>query len=62
MCVIINSRGSGKTALLTALSESFERGGHLTVDLNPFMDLHEQFALKLYEKGKLKRIYVRNLR
>lgn len=30
----------------------------LTIDLNPFKDLHEQFAAKLYEKGKLKRLFL----
>ncbi len=58
VCVISGPRGSGKTVLLTALSESFEQDGYLVVDLNPFMDLHEQFAAKLYEKGKLKKLFL----
>ena len=55
VCIISGPRGSGKTVLLTALSESFEQDGYIVVDLNPFTDLHEQFAAKLYEKGKRKK-------
>lgn len=58
VCIISGPRGSGKTVLLTALSESFEQDGYIVVDLNPFMDLHEQFAAKLYEKGKLKKLFL----
>ncbi len=56
--IISGPRGCGKTVLLTALRESFEQEGYLVVDLNPFMDLHEQFAAKLYEKGKLKKLFL----
>ncbi len=56
--IISGPRGSGKTVFLTALSESFEKDGYIVVDLNPFIDLHEQFASKLYEKGKLKKLFL----
>ncbi len=58
VCIISGPRGCGKTVLLTALSESFEQDGYLIIDLNPFMNLQEQFAAKLYEKGKLKKLFL----
>lgn len=58
LCIISGPRGSGKTVFLTALSDSFEKDGYIVVDLNPFIDLHEQFASKLYEKGKLRKLFL----
>lgn len=58
--ILSGPRGSGKTVLLTALSEEFEKEGYLVVDLNPFSDLEEQFAAKVYEKGKLKRLFLQS--
>ncbi len=57
--IISGPRGSGKTVLLTALSKSFEKEGYIIADLNHlFGDLHEQFAAQLYEKGKLKKLFL----
>ncbi len=53
--VISGPRGSNKTVLLTSLAKSFKDDGFMTIDLNPFEDLNEQFAAKLYEEGRLKK-------
>lgn len=56
--IISGPRGSGKTVLLTYLSNEFKREGYLTIDLNPYEDFYEQFASKLYEEGKLKKLFL----
>ena len=56
--IISGPRGSGKTVLLTSLINSFKDKGYLTIDLNPFEDLHEQFAAKLYEEGKMRKLFL----
>lgn len=56
--IISGPRGSGKTALLTKLKQDLEKDGFLAVDLNPFMDLQEQLAAKLYEQGKLFKLFL----
>ena len=56
--IISGPCGSGKTVLLTYLSNEFKREGYLTIDLNPYEDLYEQFASKLYEEGKLKKLFL----
>ncbi len=56
--VISGPRGSGKTVLLTYLTKLFKDDGYITIDLNPFEDLNEQFAAKLYEQGKLKKLFL----
>ncbi len=55
---ITGPRGSGKTVLLTSLINLFADDGFICLDLNPFIDLHEQFASKLYEEGKLKKLFL----
>lgn len=56
--VISGPKGCGKTVLLTYLSKTFKGEGCITIDLNPFEDLNEQFAAKLYEQGKMKRLFL----
>lgn len=56
--VISGPRGCGKTVLLTYLSKMFKDEGYITIDLNPFEDLNEQFAAKLYEQGKMKKLFL----
>ena len=56
--IITGPRGSGKTALLTYLKHEFNDSGFLCVDLNPFNNLEEQFASKLYEQGKLFKLFL----
>lgn len=56
--IITGPRGCGKTVLHTALIKEFEKEDYLTIDLNPFEDLNEQFAAKLYEAGKMKKLFL----
>ena len=56
--IISGPRGSGKTVLLTYLTQEFKKKGYLCVDLNPFEDLNEQLASKLYDQGKLKKLFL----
>lgn len=56
--IISGPRGSGKTVLLTSLIKEFKNYDYITIDLNPFEDLNEQFAAKLYEEGKLKKLFM----
>lgn len=51
--VISGPKGCGKTFLLTYLSKTFKDEGYITIDLNPFEDLNEQFAAKVYKQGKM---------
>lgn len=44
--------------MLTSLIKLFEDDDFICLDLNPFEDLNEQFAAKLYEKGKLKKLFL----
>ena len=56
--IISGPRRSGKTVLLTYLIQEFKNEGYLCVDLNPFEDLNEQLASKLYDQGKLKKLFL----
>lgn len=57
---ITGPRGSGKTVLLSAVKNYFDSLDEwIVVDLNPFMDMHEQLASKLYDKGKLKKLFLK---
>lgn len=56
--IISGPRGSGKTALLTKMKNVFRDDGYLTVDLNPYEEMKEQFAAKLYEEGKLWKLFL----
>lgn len=58
--IISGPRGSGKTALLTKLKHDFEESGFISIDLNPFNDLEEQLAAKLYEQGKLHKLFLQS--
>ena len=57
--IITGPRGSGKTVLLTKLKKDFKEQGYLTVDLNSYGNMEEQFASKLYEEGKLWKLFLR---
>lgn len=56
--IIAGARGSGKTVLLSILKHHFDSlDDFITIDLNPFMEMHEQLAAKLYDKAKLKKLF-----
>lgn len=49
----------GKTILLAQTRKYFEeKEDWITVDLNPFMDMLEEFAGKLYDRGQLKKLFL----
>jgi len=58
--IITGPRGSGKTVLLGKVKEYFEKDKNwITVDLNPYIDMLEQLASKLYDKGKIKHLFLK---
>ena len=56
--IITGPRSSGKTVLLTKLKRRFKDSGYLTVDLSSYMDTEEQLAAKLYEEGRLWKLFL----
>ena len=56
--IITGPRGSGKTAFLTKMSQEFKKEGYLVCDLNPFSPMEEQLAARLYEEGKLRKLFL----
>ncbi len=53
-------KGCGKTVLLSEIKEYFDgKDDWITIDLNPFADMLEQFASKLYSEGKLKKLFLK---
>ncbi len=59
--LIGGARGCGKTVLLSQLKEYFDkREDWVCVDLNPFLDMFEQLASKLYSEGKLKHLFLKS--
>lgn len=57
--IISGPRGAGKTVLLAQVKKYFEsKDDWITVDLNPFTNMLEELASKLYDKGKLKKLFL----
>ena len=57
--IISGPRGTGKTVLLSQIKKAFdEYDDWITVDLNPFTNMLENLASKLYDKGKLKKLFL----
>ena len=57
--ILTGTRGSGKTVTLTSIvNEIKEKDNWITIDLNPLEDLLEQLAATLYQKGKLKKLFI----
>ncbi len=53
-------RGCGKTVLLSQIKEYFDaKDDWIAIDLNPFVDMFEQLASKLYSEGKLKKLFLK---
>lgn len=57
--IITGPRGSGKTVALTSVSSNFKSYDKwIVVDINPEIDILEQLAAKLYEEGKVKKLFL----
>ena len=58
--ILTGPRGCGKTVSLTSISNKFkEMDKWIVIDLNPQQDLEQQFAASLYQKGELKRLFLK---
>ncbi len=56
--IVAGPHGAGKTAFLTKLSQEFKEEGYFVIDLNPFSPMEDQLAAKLYDEGKLKKLFL----
>lgn len=56
--MITGVRGSGKTVLLSYLSDRFAEDDWIVINLNPTKDMLVDFAAKLYEVEKLKKEFI----
>lgn len=58
--ILTGVRGSGKTVMLNYLKSEFEKlDNWIVLNINPEMDILESVASKLYEKGSLKKYFLR---
>ena len=58
--ILTGPRGCGKTVSMTSISNRFkEMDNWIVIDLNPQVDLEEQFAASLYQKGNLKHLFLK---
>lgn len=58
--VITGPRGTGKTVLLGRIKRSFEANDDwISIDLNPYGDMLEQLAAKLYDAGRLRHLFLK---
>lgn len=56
--ILTGTRGSGKTVAMTNISNYYnEKDNWICVELNPEIDLLEQLAAKIYDEGKLKKLF-----
>jgi len=58
--IITGPRGSGKTVSMTSIVSYYKnKDSWLTIELNPELDMLEQLASKLYDEGKLKKLFLK---
>lgn len=58
--ILVGARGSGKTVCMTSITNHYnEEKDWIVVDLNPHQDLLEQLAASLYQKGRLKKLFLK---
>ena len=58
--ILIGARGVGKTVLLTEQYNYFEKQDNwIVVDINPHRNIQEDIASQIFEKGKLKKIFIK---
>ena len=57
--ILTGTRGSGKTVAMTNIKKHFEElDDWICVEINPEMDMLEQLASKLYDEGKMKKLFM----
>lgn len=57
--ILTGIRGSGKTVAMTNISNHYKKNSDwICVELNPESDLLEQLAAKIYDEGKLKKLFL----
>ena len=57
--ILTGPKGCGKTVSLTSISNKFkDMDEWIVIDLNPQEDLESQFASMLYQKGKVKHLFL----
>lgn len=58
--ILTGPRGCGKTVLLSQIKKEFDSFDNwITIDLNPCMEMHEQMASRLYESGRIKKLFLK---
>ncbi len=57
--ILTGARGAGKTVLLTEMYNTFEDEGWVVADVNPHRNILEDLAAQVYDKGKLKRLFLK---
>lgn len=59
--IINGPRGSGKTVSLTTLSNEFKQlSDWLVIEINPEYEILEQLAAKIYDEGKLRKLFIKS--
>ena len=57
--ILVGARGSGKTVTMTSIANHFKKEKNwIIVDINPHQDILEQIATSIYNKGKLKHLFI----
>ena len=58
--IITGPRGCGKTVLLSQIKKKYdEENNWITADINPNGDILEQLASRIYESGKVKKLFIK---
>ena len=58
--ILVGARGCGKTVTITSIANHYkEEDKWIVVDLNPHQDLLEQLAASIYQKGQLKKLFIK---
>ena len=57
--ILSGIRGSGKTVAMTSISNYYKKQEKwICIEINPESDMLEQLASKIYDEGKLKRLFI----
>ena len=58
--ILTGARGVGKTVLLSSVKTYYDNNASwITIDANPNLDILEQIASKVYEYGKIKKLFLK---